>query len=422
MAFDLMKFIRTGNGETAAAKPKPAATPSSTQKKMQPGAQRAVQKGVWQIDKMSEGDTLTYGYGTAGQDRWAEDQARAQIQQRNDEMGSRKSWSGADRQSLLQARAAETEATAPVGEGIFSRDPAITPPPPRGTVPAGNNGPPGHLPGSTGPDNTRQALVEQAAEDERASWASGLGGGTQQVRALTWDEYDALSPQQRAAVDANTMLIDAIKSDLARPAGRSDDRVYGEGSDYQTSLAALFGENGGSGTYAPATVAALEQLGLADTEHGDLDNYLNQSALVTDIDLQSIGSGEFSETARGQQAQLFSENALNSIASTLQSGYGMLSGVTAASQQSSDLNDLFEMLSSRSNFDTLADEDISEILGLFIQDTGIDGNTLTRYWQDRLNAYDYGTAAGQTPSLGSGDAAGYVSPAEFRDRYFPTGG
>ncbi|USH45485.1 hypothetical protein SEA_DOTI_38 [Microbacterium phage DoTi] len=422
----LMKAMRSFK------KPAPAAAPART---MRPGAQRGVVSapaGGNHLGEMSTWDKIAYGQSQSGQDAWATAQAQAKA--------DKERW---DKNNADRIKAQEEEdrkrgddASSMPGD-ITTADDALA------AYERENNLAPGTY--SSGGKTTQQyssnaalknaekllglsanslstpgtAEAPQSPAQERDTWGAGLGGPASNTRELTWDEYDALTPNQRAAVDANTLLVNAIKSDLSTGALAADSKDEA----YLSTVNELFGEAGGSDTYAPNTVNVLSQLGLSDTANGDLDNYLTQAALVNEQDLASIASGEFSDNARGQQTKLFSERALNSMAETLSSGYGILSGVGAADPQSTELNDLFEMLSQRGNYEQLQDSDVSEIMGMFLaENPTIDQRMLTRYFEDRLNAYDYGTAAGMTPSLGAGEASTYVSPAEFRGRYYSTGG
>ncbi|AYD86181.1 hypothetical protein SEA_BURRO_38 [Microbacterium phage Burro] len=409
MAWDLFKFFRTGNGNVDEPKPKPKPTPAPSPQSASrvlgqgfargsgspgpvpaPTPQANPAQNVWGTSPGGSSRS-----GRSGGQTWEPPKQEEQKPNFLEEMG--------------KGQVQQAEQKQGVAEDIFNwliNDKVEKP---------GDFFQP--IGGTTDRIEKKEA-EEQAAVQARADWGTGLGGGNTEVKELTWDEYDALTPRQRAAVDANSMLVTAIEQDMSTGALAADQKD----DAYQQSLEALFGKEGGSDTYAPATVSALSQLGLANTEVGDLDEYLNRNALVNTTDLGAIGTGTFDDSVRGQQVQAFSDQTLTSMADTLASGYGLLSGIGAANAESGELNDLFEMLSSRNNYDTLADQDVAEIMGSFMNETGIDSGTLTRYFEDRLNAYDYGTAAGQTPSLGSGDAGSYVSPAEFRGRYFSTGG
>ena len=412
---------------------KPAtAAPSgeTTGKAMQSGRGRTTAglqapKGENQLGNMSAWDKFIYGQNQGGQDRWAADNATINAnnerwkrnnadllaQQKADEEKKR------DQEAQLKEQGYGSAYDNPFTAGATAQ--SLWGQAFNATMTGDDSGFDSTLKSLTPPADATEAKADMDKADVRADWATSLGNSNIQTKELTWDEYDALSPQQRAAVDGNTLLVNAIRADLSAGVQAAD----AEDEGYSESLKALFGDEGGSDTYAPQTVAALQQLGLEDTERGDLDNYLSQAALLDNEDIRQIGTGDFSQTARGEQAQLFSERALSSINETLSSGYGLLSGVGAADPRSTELNDLFEMLSTRGNYDQLQDTDVSEIMGMFLaENPSIDQRTLTRYFEDRLNAYDYGIAAGQTPSMGMGDAAQYVTPAEFRGRYYSNGG
>jgi hypothetical protein len=262
--------------------------------------------------------------------------------------------------------------------------------------------------------NVRTAATERAYE--RNQWEAGLGAGTEDVEVISWDEYSALPAQQRAAIDANTLLYKAINAD------RSSGAVVNDETDkeYLSGVEALFGAQRGSRTYAPETLKTLQLLGISGNEGGvsDLDDYLNQSALLTRDDLNLIGGATPDESVRGQNALQFSQAALKGISSQLAQGNSLLSGIQAEDTRNTELNDLFELLSKRQNYDQFGDG-AGDIFSAFLQDNpDIDETTMTRYFEDRLNAFDYGTAAGLTEG---GVPDGYVSPAEFRSRYYTKG-
>src|SRR5690606_20013309 len=146
---------------------------------------------------------------------------------------------------------------------------------------------------------------------------------------MSWDDYNALSPRQRAAVDANTAIINAVNADRSDwEAGR---RVEMDG--YDEALMALFGETGGSDMYAPRTVAVLQQLGLGDTHLasvGDLDDYLNLRALV---DTDALGAANMPDDfvgpvdTRTANARHFSSAAQTALADALARGQEILDAV-----------------------------------------------------------------------------------------------
>ena len=404
MAFDLMKFFQTGNGSTEDPKPKPKPTssPQSTRDKktaaptvqrdfndpaaafgQQPGTRNRQGGGTFDPQP---GTRNRQGGGTFDQPKREEPNFLEQMGQGQVDRGMQQQGAVEDIYNwLLEPVDTPGEFFQPVG-GTTTRIKTA---------------------------EAEQAAAEKEAADAREGWATGLGASAPNqrgVKELTWDEYDALSPRQRAAVDANTMLVNAVKADLAGAGTGSGDAAY------QESVKGLFGEAGGSDRYAPETVNVLSQLGIKDTTRGDLDLYLDQIALLNEDDLGLIDADtsqwteqEVLGNKRALNAQQFSGQAISSLATALGGGTNLRSGVSGASTQQRDLNDLFEMLSNRDNFSSLGDQDVSEILGLFVEDTGIDTGTLTRYFEDRLNAFDYGAA--EVP-------ADKISTAEFRSRYF----
>ena len=389
MAFDLMKFFQTGNGSTEDPKPKPKPTssPQSTRDKKTaaPPVQRDFNDPAAAFGPQP-GTRNRQGGGTFDQPKQEAPNFLEQMGQGQVDRGMQQQGAVEDIYNwLLEPVDTPGEFFQPVG-GTTTRIKTA---------------------------EAEQAAAEKEAADAREGWATGLGASAPNqrgVKELTWDEYDALSPKQRAAVDANTMLMNAIKADLAGAGTGSGDAAY------QESVKGLFGEAGGSDRYAPETVNVLSQLGIKDTARGDLDLYLDQIALLNEDDLGLIeaDTSQWTEqevlgNKRALNAQQFSGQAISSLATALGGGTNLRSGVSGASTQQQDLNDLFEMLSNRENFSSLGDQDVSEILGLFVDDTGIDTGTLTRYFEDRLNAFDYGAV--EVP-------ADKISTAEFRSRYF----
>ena len=97
-----------------------------------------------------------------------------------------------------------------------------------------------------------------------------------QQAALTWDEYDKLSEEQRNAVDFNTLLVRAREQDLSN----SQAYTQAQRKTYDDEVKAIFGEKGGSETYAPNTVALLKQIDFKAVGQ-DLDEYLSLERAFT---------------------------------------------------------------------------------------------------------------------------------------------
>jgi len=102
---------------------------------------------------------------------------------------------------------------------------------------------------------------------------------------MTWDDYMALSDRGRAAVDFNTMLVQARERDLNQQ--ESYDPSKKERKLYNHDVKQAFGKDGGSETYAPATMALLEKIDFKDKTE-DLDNFLGLKAAITARDLKHI--------------------------------------------------------------------------------------------------------------------------------------
>lgn len=130
---------------------------------------------------------------------------------------------------------------------------------------------------------------------------------------MTWEEYNALDPDTRAAVDANTLLRDAVDKDTALVTqfdSNKDGRLtYAEGrkhyaskddKNYDNNYRRVFGRGVSTGnnqsgapeiserddlTYAPNTLAVLNLLDLNDGR-GGIDDYLNGTAFINADDIK----------------------------------------------------------------------------------------------------------------------------------------
>lgn len=102
---------------------------------------------------------------------------------------------------------------------------------------------------------------------------------------LSWDEYNALEPRQRAAVDFNTMLVQAVRKDRNHADEYQPTDV--ERLTYDNAVEKMFGKDRGSDTYAPETVAVLRQIGFADDRAG-LDDFLGLKAAIQASDLKNL--------------------------------------------------------------------------------------------------------------------------------------
>ena len=130
---------------------------------------------------------------------------------------------------------------------------------------------------------------------------------------MSWDEYNSLDPETRAAVDANTLLREAVDKDTALVTqfdSNKDGRLsYAEGrkhyaarddKNYDNNYRRVFNRGmsvdpkqpRGSEiaelndlTYAPNTLAVLNMLDMNDSR-GVLDDYLNGTAFINADDIK----------------------------------------------------------------------------------------------------------------------------------------
>lgn len=131
-------------------------------------------------------------------------------------------------------------------------------------------------------DLEREHQLSQRAERKQAMASGGKRGDVYQ---MSWEDYQALTAQQRAAVDFNTMLVRAVRKDL-RQQETYDPSVPGR-AQYDDAVTNMFGADHGSKTYAPQTMALLQQIGFNDT-NADLDDFLKLRAAITDKDLKGV--------------------------------------------------------------------------------------------------------------------------------------
>ena len=136
----------------------------------------------------------------------------------------------------------------------------------------------------------------KALDEQRA------GGGTE-FKNLTWDEYLALDPKAKAAVDVNSILQQAWQKDQdllkARDANKDGKLSFSESGDedfegYKTRLDEVFGSDigsqyraqGRSMAYAPNTLNTLSALGISD-KGGQLEQYISGKNFISEEDLAS---------------------------------------------------------------------------------------------------------------------------------------
>ena len=281
--------------------------------------------------------------------------------------------------------------------------------------------------GTIGP--ARAILTSEAEQQSAASrdMSPGAGGssGTPVVRVISDADYEMLSPEQRRAVDVNTELFAAIQSDQ----DGFDNSSEASNDEYVARVDELFGEGGRSDRYAPNTVAALEALGLANPERGDLDNYLSLHGLVTQQDLDLLGDPEAlaeaqgSEDLRALNAIQFSSVTSESMANALSRGTSLLASLRYDSGEAAptlgfgarpidaEAEKFFKLLAT----DQMDDATFAEAVQWFEQENGVTQDELAGFFDARLRALEYSTEAGKPIVEGS------IPAAEFRSRWLSGG-
>jgi hypothetical protein len=107
----------------------------------------------------------------------------------------------------------------------------------------------------------------------------------EKVDPLTQEEYDAMLPKQRAAVDFNTMLVSAVRRDIRLQDEYDPNKE--QTSTYEKSVEKVLGEGNGSDLYAPETMALLRQIDFHDTA-ADLDDFLSLDTAITARDIKNL--------------------------------------------------------------------------------------------------------------------------------------
>jgi hypothetical protein len=297
-----------------------------------------------------------------------------------------------------------------------------------------------------------KAAEKIVADKKKASNENNYFGGEGQYKTeqMSVDAYLQLTPKQRASVDANTALVQAAEQDVASWAKQNMAGKPIDDKKYLDQVKSKFGDNGGSDTYAPRTMAVLEDLGL-NLQGKDLDQYLNHSALVTEADLKLIGGpssgipGIRPEDPRQQNANEFAKAASSRLSETLAMGQNILDSIRtgsdqgkqlfgaaatagppvgfAQSERDADLAQAFDILSQTRSQQDLTPETLGGLYAELQQKHGVTPNEVAQYFDTRLQANEYLNAGGDQPvSLGGvGSSNEYLSPKDFRDKFLTRG-
>ena len=138
------------------------------------------------------------------------------------------------------------------------------------------------------------AAVEKAAKEAQEIRSQNRARTPRERRQLTWDEYDALDPAARAAVDFNGMLAQAVDKDkqlTKLDADASGEVTMREAAGklknlngYRAAYKRMYGREAADDTvYAPSTLGLLNSMDLRDS--GDIRDFVRGAGFVNDDDL-----------------------------------------------------------------------------------------------------------------------------------------
>lgn len=148
-------------------------------------------------------------------------------------------------------------------------------------------------PYSTRAEAMKEFTSDQQEKSVEKTYSAGIKGGGRRrdVYEMTPEAYAKLTGTQRAAVDFNTMLAEAVRRDLQSGVAYGAERDVQLQENYDAQVEAMFGKDGGSDTFAPQTLALLRQIDFSD-QRADLDQFLKMQAAVTDKDLKGLTMAE----------------------------------------------------------------------------------------------------------------------------------
>jgi hypothetical protein len=289
----------------------------------------------------------------------------------------------------------------------------------------------------------------QADKEAKEKQSNFFGAeGEYAPEQMSVDAYLQLEPRQRAAVDANTALVQAAEQDIASWAKSNIAGKPIDDKNYLDQVNQSFGETGGSDTYAPRTMAVLQDLGL-NLEGRDLDQYLNRSALVTASDLDTIRTGAepvSGDVSRQNNAVAFSSAASNRLSETLASGQTLLDsirtgsdanrqlfgapattapplGFNTQSERDADLRQAFDIFAQAQSQQDLTPETVSGVYSELQAKHGVTPNEVAQYFETRLQANEYLNVTGGDPVTlgGPGKSLEYLAPEDFRSKFLTRG-
>lgn len=139
------------------------------------------------------------------------------------------------------------------------------------------------IPSPSPGDMANPAYVKQQRQAENAETRPA-----KKSYEMSWQDYNELTDTQRAAINFNTMLVEAREKDLNKKYEAPSET---DQASYDTALKRMFGEDGGSDYFAPETLAVLNQIDFQAPESGngsDLDDFLGLKVAIKERDLVGL--------------------------------------------------------------------------------------------------------------------------------------
>lgn len=190
-----------------------------------------------------------------------------------------------------------------------------------GTIPRGGDGDQQKAPGTVPGFNP---TLKPKPEDKRGEVQAGFQSNrVVTVREATPEEWASYTPEQQQAIITNYALYQASQAD--KEAGLTTEDAD---ESYFDTVNSVFGEGGGSDTYAPNTLRLLTELGYQD-QTGDLDNFLNGQAVAGLSTIQGLTGDTERTGAAGVAERLASSAVFDSpeLTASLQQGAALLDAI-----------------------------------------------------------------------------------------------
>jgi hypothetical protein len=307
--------------------------------------------------------------------------------------------------------------------------------------------------------------LRAATADKRILASRAQGLANTQEKQLSDAEYFALSPEQRAMIDFNTQMLDALRADAG------EKQAFG-GSKWTQDVQGLFPDSQGEQVYSPRALEVLKAFGIGPSEDGHNSNYedfLNFNNLASEKDIAGLDPAandqfwreytasrqesrketknadgtttisfdptlETEDVLRTQRFDQISGQALSSLGSAnvalgdtvaqrlrrarpdlFGEAEDLIGSAPDASDRDHYLNQLYQVMS-QTGENAQSPEDIAVWVGDIEREFGLANNQIYDYLERRLQQEDYSATLKLPDSRGADQV--YLSPAVFRALYF----